>query len=264
MALTAPQLLESSEPRRHLVQLYGDSDRGLTTNVARFLAAGFSRGEPALVVATPEHIAGVLGELARSGQEPSAAIAESRLTVLDARATLETILVDGAPEWSRFAQVVGERVDGLCGRSPAGVRAYGEMVGLLWERGLPEGAVRLEGFWNRMLSTRNLSLFCGYPIDIFGREFELARVDDILCAHSHLLPSGPEVEPALEQAMQDVLGPRLEGLRALIKTNYRPAWASLPPAEAVILWLRNNLSTTADAILARAAHYYRRPHLQRR
>ena len=58
--------------------------------------------------------------------------------------------------------------------------------------------------------------------------------------------------------MQEVLGPRLEQLRESMRTNHRPAWAKVPPAEALVLWLRNNLPGTADRILARAREYYQR------
>jgi hypothetical protein len=56
--------------------------------------------------------------------------------------------------------------------------------------------------------------------------------------------------------MDEVLGPRAERLRPLIKANYRPAWAAIPQAEALVLWLRNNLPDFADEILDRARHYY--------
>ena len=116
----------------------------------------------------------------------------------------------------------------------------------------------LEEYWNRLLASQAFSLYCAYPI--FGHDFQVATVDAIFCAHSHLLPCGPEVEAALERAMEDVLGPRLERLRPLIKANYRPTWATLPPVESVILWLRNNLGGSADEILTRAGRYYRSSH----
>src|SRR5205809_7755382 len=37
----------------------------------------------------------------------------------------------------------------VCSSDLAGVRAFGEMVDLLWKQGQLSGATRLEGFWNR-------------------------------------------------------------------------------------------------------------------
>jgi hypothetical protein len=39
------------------------------------------------------------------------------------------------------------------GRENATVRAYGEMVDLLWKDGLEEAAIRLETLWNELANT---------------------------------------------------------------------------------------------------------------
>jgi hypothetical protein len=72
-----------------------------------------------------------------------------------------------------------------------------------------------------------------------------------------VLPSGANVEPALERAMSDVLGTPAAGLRMLIEAHRPAAWAALPRAEATILWLRQNLPQHSGAILARAREYAR-------
>jgi hypothetical protein len=102
----------------------------------------------------------------------------------------------------------------------------------------------------------DVSLFCGYPIDIFSPDFQADKVDALLCAHTHLLPLNPALENALNRAMDEVLGARVDGLRRLIQANHRPAWAKIPPAEALILWLRNNLPGSADQIINLARRYY--------
>ena len=108
-----------------------------------------------------------------------------------------------------------------------------------------------------MLAETEVDLYCAYPIDVFGSDFHAAVVDEILCAHTQLVPSaGTDLERAIERAMSDVLGSRAEGLRPLMKANHRPAWGNVPPGEAVILWLRNNLPDYADEIVGRARRYY--------
>jgi hypothetical protein len=62
--------------------------------------------------------------------------------------------------------------------------------------------------------------------------------------------------------MDDLLGRRAEGLRSLMRSNLRPAWAVMPRAEANILWLRNNLPDEAESILDRARLYYRASHFR--
>jgi hypothetical protein len=130
------------------------------------------------------------------------------------------------------------------------------MVGILWKAGYQTAAARLEGLWNSLLRSRNLSLFCGYPIDIFSDEFHAESVDPLLCAHTHLLPVDDALESALSRAMSEVLGDRVEGLRALITANHRPAWGDLPRSEAIILWIRSNLPGSAKRILQLARQYH--------
>ena len=46
--------LESAPPTEHGVQVYTELDE-LAPTVGKFLDAGFRAGEPALMIATPEH-----------------------------------------------------------------------------------------------------------------------------------------------------------------------------------------------------------------
>jgi hypothetical protein len=64
------------------------------------------------------------------------------------------------------------------------------MVGLLWIEGQYSAAIRLEEYWNRLLEANALCLFCAYPIDLFGCDFDLSKLQALLGAHTHLL-AGP-------------------------------------------------------------------------
>jgi hypothetical protein len=253
------ELLDRLEPEEHVVQLYGDDDRLLIQNVGRFLSQGLRRGDGLLVIATSGH----RGTLARQlSQEPGypKAVLEGRLVFLDAEATLNRFMVDGWPDPERFRAIVGEALQGVQARAVhTGVRAYGEMVGLLWKAREYSPAMRLEGLWNELLKSSDASLFCAYPIDIFSPEFEVGNLDALLCAHTHLLPLDAALENALNRAMDEVLGARVDGLRRLIQTNHRPSWAAIPRAEALVLWLRNNLPGSADQIINLARQYYLPP-----
>jgi hypothetical protein len=250
------ELLDRLEPEEHVVQLYGDDDRLLTQNVGRFLEEGLRRGDGLLVIANAEH----RGTLARHLKEErgySKAVLEGRLVFLDAETTLARFMVNGSPDQDLFQRVVGDALRGVQERGGhTGVRAYGEMVGLLWKSREYAAAIRLEELWNELLQSDQVSLFCAYPIDVFSPEFRVGNVDALLCAHTHLLPVDSALEGALNRAMDEVLGARVERLRELIQTNHRPSWGQVPRAEALVLWLRNNLPGSADQILQLARHYY--------
>jgi MEDS: MEthanogen/methylotroph, DcmR Sensory domain len=246
------ELLDGLKPPEHVVQLYGDDDRLLIQNVGRFLSEGLKRGDSLVVIATPEHRTSLTGSL-RSEAGYSRAVLEGRLMFLDARATLDRILVDGYPDPELFESVMGESLRRVRARAVhTGVRAYGEMVGLLWMAGEREAAVQLEHLWNDLLPQSEVSLFCSYPVDVLSPEFESGKVDGLLCTHTHLLPADSALQHALDRAMDEVLGLRLQGLHPL----FRGKWGAVPPTEALVLWIRSNMRASADQILARAREYY--------
>jgi hypothetical protein len=161
----------------HLVQLYGSDPRALVRSVGRYLADGLNAGEGAVVIATAAHRGFFLDELRALGIDPAAALAAGRLLVLDADDTLARFMVDGQPDGERFEAAVRPVLASLRALCAPGVRAYGEMVGVLWEAGSFCAAIRLEELWNALLRDGGFRLFCGYPIDVCGDAFTPADVD---------------------------------------------------------------------------------------
>lgn len=250
------ELLDRLGPEEHVVQLYGTDDRLLMENVGRFLSEGLRRGDGILIIATAEHRMSLTTFLRRD-RGYSRAVLEGRLVFMDAEFTLSRFMASGAPDPELFRSVLSDALAGVRSRAVhTGVRAYGEMVGVLWKAGEHSAAARLEELWNELLKQGDVCLFCAYPIDVLDPEFHAGKMDALLCAHTHLLPVDGALEKALNQAMDEVLGPRVHALRPLIQTNHRPSWATVPKAEALVLWLRNNLPGSVDQILARAREHW--------
>jgi hypothetical protein len=242
----------------HLAQFYGADPGVLVENVAAFIDEGLERGEPALVIATPGHTDAILSALRTS--RPRRDRRSRKLVFLDAQATLDQFMCDGRPDWRRFEQVVGGTIRGLRHMKPrAALRAYGEMVGLLWAAGQVDAAVQLENFWNLLLSQDEFKLFCGYPVDVFADEFNVARVHDLLCAHTQVLPGGniSVMESALGRAITDVLGQKVDEVSHAVDSEIDPLWGDISSAEATILWLKKYRTAYASEILSRARAYYR-------
>ncbi len=220
---TAPQVPAPS----HFVQLYDADELSLARSVGRYLHEGWQRGDGLVVIASGAHAAAFAAELERLGVDSGAAVRDARLLLLDAHDTLARFLVAGRPDPGLFRETVNGALASV--RSDGGsIRAYGEMVGVLWQAGHESAAIALEGLWNELLAEERLELYCAYPIDVFGDDFHVAGIDQVLCAHTHLVPTGGEqnLESAIERAMADVLGTRADGLRPLMKANYRPSWGS--------------------------------------
>ncbi|HSU33743.1 MAG TPA: MEDS domain-containing protein [Bryobacteraceae bacterium] len=254
-----PSVLQTPEPHGHVVQFHDNDVRTLTNNVCQYLFEGLKREESALVVVTPQHWDVFLLQLRRLGANPEKAIADSRLVRLDAERTLGEFMMDGQPDWHRFEKVISAAMRKLLAENPAGLRAYGEMVGVLWKAGQYSAAIRLEEFWNRLLQGGDFSLFCSYPIDIFSEEFQTSGLESVFCDHTHVIPTGMDetLGRSINRAMDKHLGARARELKSLISQKLRPSRAVLPKGEGMILWLRDNLPRDAEAIVSLARQYYR-------
>jgi len=253
------RLLEQPHSRGHFVQLYQADEVALARNVGLYLWEGLRRGEGAIVIATPEHEELFSAHLSGLGANIPALVGSRQLVFEDAQSTLAQFMDSGQPDWRRFEKVVKAAMRKA---SPAGhtegLRAYGEMVGILWKARQFAAAIRLEQLWNKLLEHSSFSLYCSYAIDVFGKDFDVANLDGVLCTHTHLLPAQADgtLETARNLSIDEILGPRADALRVLIKANYRPAWAVIPNAENILLWLRKNLPQQVDDIAGRARHHY--------
>lgn len=247
----------AAAPDQHLVQLYGTDTRELTRNVGAYLAEGLTRGEALLVLATAEHAFAFAQEL-REHRAYQGAVRQGHLVFLDADVMLRQLLVDGEPDAARFRSIVGGTIRELRSRVGTPLRAYGEMVGLLWQEGRCDAAIRLEEHWNNLLRGQDIQLFCGYPIDVCGDQFRAEAIGAVLCTHTQLVPAGDALDGAVQRAMEEVLGTGANEIRSLVDAERRAEWAELPPAEAALLWLQSNLPGAAKQILERARSYRRR------
>ena len=187
---TGADRLPRSGTHDHRVQFYED-DEYLASTVADFLAGGLTIGQPAVVIATSAHRESFRAHLASEGFDLDDLMRTGRLTMLDARATLDQFMTDGGPESSRFMSVIGGMIDDRCAGDGEGrvVRLYGEMVDLLWQDGDTDGALRLEELWNEIAETHAFSLLCAYPMANFYKSTDGKRFQEICHHHTHVLPT---------------------------------------------------------------------------
>lgn len=167
----------------HAVRFYKDAD-SLCRIVGNFLADGLTHGEPALVIATPEHTVGIEACLRSASLDVDALKRRGDLTTLDARTVLATFMADGLPNPSAFRRHVGDVITAVGrGREQSTIRAYGEMVDLLWKDGLTAAAIQVETLWNHLAQAHDFKLLCGYSM---GNFYKGSALDDIKGHHSHL------------------------------------------------------------------------------
>jgi signal transduction histidine kinase len=168
------------QPGEHLVQFY-EGDEFLLDALRGYIGAGLKDGEATIVVATPEHRQELERQLTLDGVDVAGARAAGQYLDFDAAETLARISTGGAPDPERFRDVIGG-VLGKAGEAGRPVRAFGEMVVILWRAGHRKGALELEELWNGIAGERAFSLLCAYPLSGFGAPGD-ARCFERVCGH---------------------------------------------------------------------------------
>ena len=148
--------------REHLVQFYDDS-HSLIETLDGFIGGGLRANSAGIVIATREHIDALDQQLAASGVDVAAVRQSGQYVTLEAAELLQHILANGWPQPDLFRIKVGSLIDRAHARWGS-VRAFGEMVGLLWEGGAPGAALRLESLWNELAEAQAFTLLCGYDV----------------------------------------------------------------------------------------------------
>lgn len=173
----------------HAVQFYKD-EGSLASTVAAFLADGIKTGEPGIMIATPSHAATILRKLKALGLDTHELRRTGELQLFDARKMLDAFMVGGVPDSLMFHSNVGDVIERLCsGRRPCPIRAYGEMVDLLWQDGNENGAIKLEILWNQLASNYEFALLCGYAVGHFYKETRDSRIEEVRGQHTHEVPA---------------------------------------------------------------------------
>jgi len=168
----------------HAVRFYETSE-ALSRIVGQFLGEGFLAQQPAIVIATPAHREAISRELVSRSFDLQRLERDGDLWLLDAEEVLSQCMVDGMPDGSRFRAAIEPVIEKACrGRKDCVIRAYGEMVDVLWKAGLTVAATRLETLWNQLAQTHAFSLLCGYSMGNFYKD---AAQEEIRSHHSHIL-----------------------------------------------------------------------------
>jgi hypothetical protein len=105
---------------------------------------------------------------------------------------LSTFIVGDSPDEALFNQHVGDLIERtIGGRTRTIVRAYGEMVDLLWRDGQTTAAIRLEILWNKLALSHGFALLCGYSMGGFYKQAQLFQ--QVCRQHDHVVDPEPNV-----------------------------------------------------------------------
>jgi PAS domain S-box-containing protein len=187
-SLLAPRPDGADGEYPHLVQFY-DDETFLLDAMTDFIGTGLEAGEASVVIATRPHRERLEARLTAQGVDVPAAREQGRYVAVDAAYTVAQLLVDGWPDETRFA----DRIGGIIAHAARGrsrrVRAFGEMVALLWANGNGEAAIRLEQLWNGLAHELQFALLCAYPMRSFHRQADGEPFARICGEHARVVPT---------------------------------------------------------------------------
>lgn len=171
----------------HVLQIYETEEVFLDTLIA-FVGSAINTGDCAVVLATEAHLNALNHGLGLHGIKVPDLIVEGRYIPLVASVALSKFMVNGMPDERLFFKMVNMLL--LRGvREGYKVRAFGELVALLWADGNKAAAVALEKMWCNIWRENNFSLLCAYPaagfIDV--NPDESLAISEICRCHTKLI-----------------------------------------------------------------------------
>jgi hypothetical protein len=149
-------------PCDHVVQIY-DTEGVFLDTLAGFVGAGINANDACIVIATPAHLSALEERLTSCGISIRGLSDDNRYFPLDAEKLLSEFMVDGWPDEVEFNNTVSTLLKRARGFKNRKIRAFGEMVAVLWAQGNTGATVNLEHLWNKFVANESFCLFCAYP-----------------------------------------------------------------------------------------------------
>ena len=228
--------IENPNVGRHVVQFYG-RDEELAERVTDYLLGALDSGGVAIVIATPEHRRAFETRLGRAGVDLAAARDDGSYLPLDAGQTLHDLMAADKLDRASFDRVIGTVIRGA-GAGGRPVRAFGEMVALLWDDGLVNDAVQLEELWSELGDRHPFSLFCGYRADSAARDLDAFA--EVCRLHEEILHG-------------EIAGSRSGTTRTFAFSREAPAAARHFAVAAVNAWGAGDLADDAALVVTELA-----------
>jgi hypothetical protein len=235
----------------HVLHLYQE-EHCLLDALADFVGEGLRLDEGVLVLGSTPRWDQVLERLQRSGVDARRHALRGQLRLFGVQLVLATCFTHGAPVRHKFGQVLGAAF-GLARMRYERVRVVSELTDALWRAGQGGGACALERAWRPILAVHDVNLFCACSIDSLEGQVYDGTLQALCAAHTHVHPARDEAafEGAVSEAIDEVLEPPMVEMLQTLSAAHRPS-THMPPGQAILFWLKDNMPRTAEKVLARA------------
>lgn len=195
--LFGPQLSPLKTPEKlccgdHLVQFY-ENDKFLAEAVASYAAPALNKGEGVILIATQEHLDIFEAAFKKHYLQVDHLKESGQLLLLNAQAILKYFMVDQSPDPKKFFPLMGQAITDMQ-KKFGKVKAYGEMVNILWKDGNLDGTIALEKLWNNLSDHIDFTLLCAYSMEHFNDEKHGVAFREICHTHTHVIPTEEVIE----------------------------------------------------------------------
>lgn len=165
-------------PCDHLLQIY-ESDDIFLHGLEGFTATGFLNGDAVILIGTDMHISAVEEKL-KDKFDLEALKLSGQYIPYDVEEALSKFINNNEVDELKFREFISSLVarakDG--GRT---VRAFGEMVAILWGQGNRKATIKLEQMWSDICQSDIVCLYCAYPQSGFSQDANDSF--DQICSH---------------------------------------------------------------------------------
>jgi hypothetical protein len=168
-------------PQGHRVVLYARDDE-LVGQVTDYLLTVMRAGGVGVTLATPAHRVAIEERLEHAGVSLIAARARGTYVGLDAEEVMSRFMINGFADPAAFWRAIAPVIKDALGTGGK-VAVVGEMVALLWARGLASATVDLEAMWNELATQYSFSLLCAYPASVLGSREHSDELVEVIAAH---------------------------------------------------------------------------------
>lgn len=193
MTIISPlEFPEKTRDGDHLVQFYL-SDQFLIESVINFIAPALMNGEGVFLIATENHLYEFEKTLQDLRINTSLLKLSGQLVLLDAELTLKKLMVSGLPDNKKFNDSIINIIIEMDSKFPR-VKAYAEMVNVLWNEGNALGSVALEKLWCDALLLKKFTLLCGYSLESICEDKQGVVFKEVCRCHSHIIPAEGIIE----------------------------------------------------------------------
>ncbi len=171
-------------PCSHVVQIYEDDSEFLDT-LEDFVVSGFKDGDSMVLIATDNHLKTIEARCHAKGYKINALKVHGQYFAIEAEDMMSRFMVNGWPDEELFFTAVSKVLNNAR-KGGKKVRAFGEMVALMWANGQQGATVRLEYLWHEFCKKEEFRLLCAYPKSGFT-ENAATSIKTICATHSKII-----------------------------------------------------------------------------